>query len=134
MIRFLIEPTTYQYLKYLAEFVKTQKQLPQFSHGAISSLSIFKLTYYKSSILSFYSGCPPLIVSNARKSGICFFTFESLRDYLEKVLNIKQGQWSLWVNILAELSAGAAESLLVITLGEVLKIRIIDDIAFKGNL
>ena len=50
------------------------------------------------------------------------------------MLNIKQGQWSLWVNILAELSAGAAESLLVITLGEVLKVRIIDDIAFKGNL
>ncbi|KUL89747.1 hypothetical protein ZTR_00541 [Talaromyces verruculosus] len=120
-------------ITYPAEFVKTRKQLPQFSHGTISSLSILKSTYRKSGILGFYSGCPPLAVSNALKSGIRFLTFESSRDYLEKVLIIKQGQRNPWVNVLAGLSAGVAESLLVVTPGEALKTRMIEDAALKGN-
>ena len=120
-------------LQYPAEFVKTRRQLPHFSHGNISSLSILKSTYNTSGLSGFYSGCGALAVSNALKSGIRFFSFEASRDYLDKVLATKQGQRSPWVNVLAGLSAGVAESLLVVTPGEALKTRLIEDAASKGR-
>ena len=125
--------TTNYNLQYPAEFVKTRRQLPQFSHGNISSLSILKSTYSTSGLSGFYSGCGALAMSNALKSGIRFFTFEASRDYLDKVLATKQGQRSPWVNVLAGLTAGVVESLLVVTPGEALKTRLIEDAASKGH-
>jgi solute carrier family 25 citrate transporter 1 len=72
-------------------------------------------------------------MSNALKSGIRFFSFETSRDYLDKVLATKQGQRSPWVNVLAGLSAGVVESLLVVAPGEALKTRLIEDAASKGR-
>ncbi|CZR69260.1 uncharacterized protein PAC_19160 [Phialocephala subalpina] len=106
---------------------------PQFSHDTISSLSILKSTYHKSGILGFYSGCGALVVSNALKSGIRFLSFETSRDYLDRVFSSMQCQRSSWVNVLAGLSAGVAESLLVVSLGEALKTRMVEDAASKGS-
>jgi solute carrier family 25 citrate transporter 1 len=72
-------------------------------------------------------------VSNALKSGIRFFSFEASRDYLDHLLVTKRGQRSPWVNVAAGLSAGVTESLLVVTPGEALKTRLIEDAASKGS-
>jgi solute carrier family 25 (mitochondrial citrate transporter), member 1 len=128
-----MKATTNIWPQYPAEFIKTRRQLPQFSNGTISSLSIIKSTYHTSGLLGFYSGCGALAVSNALKSGIRFFSFEASREYLDKVLGTKQGQRSPWVNVLAGLSAGITESLLVVTPGEALKTRMIEDAASKGR-
>jgi solute carrier family 25 citrate transporter 1 len=82
--------------------------------------------------LGFYSGCGALAVSNALKSGIRFLSFETSREYLDRILRTEQGQRSPWVNVLAGLSAGVVESLLVVTPGEGLKTRLIEDAASKG--
>lgn len=71
-------------------------------------------------------------MSNSFKSGIRFFSFETSRDFLDGVFSAKQGQRSPWVNVLSGLSAGVAESLLVVTPGEALKTRLVEDAASKG--
>jgi solute carrier family 25 citrate transporter 1 len=83
--------------------------------------------------LGFYSGCGALAVSNALKSGIRFFSFEASRDYLDKAFATRQGKRSPLVNVLAGMTAGVAESVLVVTPGEALKTRMIEDAASKGS-
>jgi solute carrier family 25 citrate transporter 1 len=63
-----------------------------------------------------------LIASNTAKGGIRFFSFETSKRMLEQVLgpNTASG------NVLAGLSAGVAESVLVVTPAEVIKTQAID--------
>lgn len=113
--------------------MKTRKQLPQFSHGSISSLSILKSTYKTSGFSGFYSGCSALAVSNGFKSAIRFFSFEASQDYLDKAFATEKGNRNPWINVLAGLNAGVVESLLVVTPGEALKTRLIEDAASTGH-
>ncbi|CZR54054.1 related to mitochondrial tricarboxylate/dicarboxylate carrier proteins [Phialocephala subalpina] len=120
-------------ITYPAEFVKTRRQLPQHAHSTISSHSILKSTYRSSGFSGFYSGCGALATSNALKSGIRFFSFETSKDFLDKLFHTQKGQRSPWVNVLSGLSAGVTESLLVVTPGEALKTRMIEDAGPKGQ-
>ncbi|KAG4437230.1 hypothetical protein IFR05_007284 [Cadophora sp. M221] len=122
---------------YPAEFIKTQRQLPNLSSSTArtSSLALIRNTYHASGLLGFYSGCGALAISNFLKGGIRFFAFETSRDYLDLVFNTKaedkngSRSRSPWVNVLAGLSAGVAESLAVVTPGEALKTRLVQDAA-----
>ena len=90
-------------------------------------ISIIKSTYRNSGIFGFYSGCRALVASNVLKSGVRFCSFEATRDYLDKKLGTKEGRRSPWVSVMAGFSAGVVESLLVVTPGETLKTRLIED-------
>ncbi|KAL5322140.1 hypothetical protein ACEPPN_010110 [Leptodophora sp. 'Broadleaf-Isolate-01'] len=121
---------------YPAEFIKTHRQLPNLSSSTsrTSSLALIRNTYHTSGLLGFYSGCGALATSNFLKGGIRFFAFETSRDYLDLLFNAKEvgerpGVRSPWVNVLAGLSAGVAESLAVVTPGEALKTRLVQDAA-----
>ncbi|KAH7350562.1 tricarboxylate transport protein [Rhexocercosporidium sp. MPI-PUGE-AT-0058] len=123
------------FVTYPAEFIKTHRQLP--NHSSIptaktSSLTLIRNTYNASGLLGFYSGCSALATSNFLKSGIRFFAFETSRDYLDVLFKTKEqknSNRSPWVNVLAGLSAGVAESLAVVTPGEALKTRLVQDAA-----
>jgi solute carrier family 25 citrate transporter 1 len=118
--------------QYPAEFIKTRRQLPQYTNGTASSFAILKSTYSTTGISGFYSGCRALVVSNACKSGIRFLSFEASKDYLDKLVGTATGNHKLWVTMLSGLNAGVIESILVVTPGEALKTKIIHD-ASLGN-
>lgn len=123
-------------MQYPAEFIKTRRQLPQY---AGSSFSILISTYQTAGLSGFYSGCRALVVSNSMKSSIRFFAFESSKDTLNKFFpgaesNRGNGKGRPWINVLAGLSAGVAESLAVVTPGEALKTRLVEDAARRGGL
>ncbi|KAF8848903.1 mitochondrial carrier [Acephala macrosclerotiorum] len=86
-------------ITYPAEFVKTRHQLPQHAGSTTSSFSILKFTYRSSGLSRFYSGCGALAMTNALKSGIRFFSFETSRDLLDNPS----------VNVLSGLGAGFTE-------------------------
>lgn len=71
-------------------------------------------------------------MTNACKSGIRFLSFETTKTYLDKVMNTTTGSRDVWVSILSGLSAGATESILVVTPGEALKTKIIHDAAVRN--
>lgn len=116
-----------------AEFVKTRRQLPLFTNAAVSSTSIIRSTLKDHGLRGFYSGCGALVVSNALKSGIRFFAYGTSKEYLQGTMFRNTENSSHWVNILSGLSAGAAESLLVVTPGEALKTRMVEDAASTGR-
>lgn len=92
-------------------------------------MTIARSTYASNGLPGFYSGCGTLAISNALKSGVRFFSFGATRDYLDRVLGTEPGQRSVWVSVCAGLSAGVAESLLVVTPGEALKTRMVQEAA-----
>jgi len=119
---------------YPAEFVKTRRQLESRSLGrpATSSFAILRQTVPKSNI---YAGCQTLAVSNALKSGIRFFSFESAKRALTPYFGGgASAARNPWLNLSAGLCAGATESILVVTPGESLKTRVIHDSANGGRL
>jgi len=120
---------------YPAEFVKTRRQLETRSLGrpATSSLAILRDTVPKSNI---YAGCQTLAISNALKSGIRFFSFESAKRALTPYFGGASGGAARnpWLNLSAGLCAGATESIFVVTPGESLKTRVIHDSANGGRL
>lgn len=71
-----------------------------------------------------YTGSAAFCISNAGKSGVRFFAFDTARQY---VPTDSSGKATAWGNMLAGMVAGAAESVLVVTPGETLKTKIIDD-------
>lgn len=71
-----------------------------------------------------YTGSAAFCISNAGKSGVRFFAFDTARQF---VPTDSSGKTTAWGNMLAGMVAGAAESVLVVTPGETLKTKIIDD-------
>lgn len=72
------------------------------------------------------------------KSSIRFFAFESSKDSLNKFFpksesNKGTAKGRPWINVIAGLSAGVAESLAVVTPGEALKTRLVEDAACRGG-
>ena len=63
-------------------------------------------------------------LSNASKSGVRFFTFELASNWFQRD---SQGKLSPVKNMLAGMAAGIAESVAVVTPGETLKTKIVDD-------
>ncbi|KIW45518.1 uncharacterized protein PV06_03904 [Exophiala oligosperma] len=110
-------------ITYPAEFLKTRRQLPASSTGRpSSSIAIFRSVFNSQGIRGIYAGSPALIASNTAKGGVRFFSFESSKQVLERTI----GSNNVFVNILAGLSGGIAESILVVTPAEVLKTQSID--------
>lgn len=109
-------------ITYPAEFVKTRRQLPLQTRRATSYLGILRSTIQSQGVAGIYSGSGALIISNAAKGGVRFCSFQTSRDALERVLGTNNSS----VNVLAGLSAGIVESILVVTPGEVIKTKSID--------
>lgn len=116
-------------ITYPAEFLKTRRQLPASSSGRPpSSIAIFRSVLKSQGIRGIYAGSPALIASNTAKGGVRFFSFESSKKVFERVIAPN----TVFVNILAGLSGGITESILVVTPAEVLKTQSID-MAAAGN-
>lgn len=96
-------------------------------------------TIRHSGVSSVYAGCQTLAISNALKSGIRFFSFETSKRALTPYFTSGPAgntptTSSPWLNLTAGLCAGATESVLVVTPGETLKTRVIHDGAAGGQL
>lgn len=94
-------------------------------------LTIVRSIYSSKGISGFYTGCSTLASSNALKSSVRFLTFASAQNYLRKPFE-KAGLGNPVVNVVAGLSAGIAEGIVVVTPGECLKTRMIQA-ALKGG-
>ncbi|KIV82396.1 hypothetical protein PV11_04513 [Exophiala sideris] len=108
-------------ITYPAEFIKTRRQLPTHTGGRVTSWSILRSVLRSQGLAGVYSGSPALIASNTAKGGIRFFSFETGKRILERVL----GPNTASVHVLAGLCAGVAESILVVTPAEVIKTQAI---------
>ncbi|KAF2174228.1 hypothetical protein M409DRAFT_62325 [Zasmidium cellare ATCC 36951] len=107
---------------YPFEYIKTRRQFP--STKNLSSYAIVRSTISTSGLCGLYSGCAVLAASNAAKSGIRFFAFESARSNLSSFFPSLAAHGML--NVTAGLCAGIAESVLVVTPGEAVKTRIVN--------
>lgn len=73
-----------------------------------------------------YAGCAALATSNAAKSGIRFLAFETTRSRLDEISGTTPDKpRAAWINVVSGLSAGVAESILVVTPGEAVKTKMI---------
>jgi solute carrier family 25 citrate transporter 1 len=116
-------------ITYPTEYVKTQQQLMKGTSRRASPLSIFVDVVRNKGILHLYRGAGAFGVSNASKSAVRFFTFDMVRNQLPK----KNGKSTTLSNLLAGFAAGVAESVAVVTPGETLKTRLIDDVNRPGG-
>jgi len=113
--------------KYPTEFVKTRQQLLRGGASAEQSpIRILLSTVREHGIARLYTGGAAFCISNASKSGIRFLTFDTARNVMPKDTS---GRTTVFGNIMAGLCAGVAESVLVLTPGENIKTRLIDDAA-----
>jgi solute carrier family 25 citrate transporter 1 len=114
-------------LQYPTEYVKTRQQLLRGQGStAQSPLGILQSTVREHGIARLYTGGGAFCISNASKSGIRFLTFDTARSMMPKDTS---GRTTVFGNIIAGLCAGVAESILVLTPGENIKTRLIDDVA-----
>lgn len=112
-------------MQYPTEYIKTRQQLAA-GVGKSSPWKILKETLnQKGSFRLLYGGAAAFCVSNASKSGVRFFTFDAVRSRLWT--DQKTGKPTTQANLTAGLFAGVAESVLVVTPGETIKTKIIDD-------
>jgi solute carrier family 25 citrate transporter 1 len=72
-----------------------------------------------------YAGAGAFCISNASKSGVRFLTFDTIRSRLPK--DPKTGKSTSTSNMLAGVAAGVAESIAVVTPGENIKTKIVED-------
>ncbi|OAA71295.1 Mitochondrial carrier domain protein [Cordyceps fumosorosea ARSEF 2679] len=111
-------------ITYPAEFAKTRRQLS--SGPPSSSFALLYSTISRHGFGGIYAGCAALALSNAAKSGIRFLAFETARARLDAAAGTLPGQpRSVWINVASGLTAGVAESILVVTPGEAVKTKMI---------
>jgi solute carrier family 25 citrate transporter 1 len=111
---------------YPTEYVKTRQQLPRSTGKPQPMTAILAQTLRNGkTVQTLYSGASSFCLSNAAKSGVRFFTFDKARSYMAR--DPQTGKWSPTSNLQAGLLAGTAEGILVVTPGETLKTRIIED-------
>ncbi|KAL4738801.1 mitochondrial carrier domain-containing protein [Aspergillus similis] len=112
-------------LTYPTEYLKTRQQLQATAAGIpISPWRLLATTIRQHGLSHIYTGSAAFCVSNAGKSGVRFFTFETARQLMP---TDSSGRPTAWGNMGAGMIAGAAESILVVTPGETLKTKIIHD-------
>lgn len=113
-------------ITYPTEYVKTRQQLASRGGSSQTITTIVAQTFRNGkAVQTLYSGAGSFCISNAAKSGVRFFVFDKARSYMAR--DPRTGKWSSSSNLLAGLVAGAAESVLVVTPGETLKTRIIEN-------
>jgi solute carrier family 25 citrate transporter 1 len=104
-------------------------------HNPASSIAILRSTIQNPGVKGIYAGCQTLATSNALKSGIRFFSFETAKRSLAPFFGPADTLTrNPWLDLTAGLCAGATESILVVTPGESLKTRVIHDAASGGRL
>jgi solute carrier family 25 citrate transporter 1 len=81
----------------------------------------------------FYAGCSTLVVSNAVKASVRFLSLSAAHSYNGKHLK-RAGVGSTGINVAAGLSAGVAESIIVVTPGECIKTRMIQQAGNRAGL
>ncbi|KAF2622141.1 mitochondrial carrier [Macroventuria anomochaeta] len=109
---------------YPTEFVKTRQQLLSGHARSQSPIQTLTSTIRNHGIGRLYTGGAAFCISNASKSGVRFLTFNFARDYMPRDVS---GNTTVSGNMLAGICAGVAESVLVLTPGENLKTRLIED-------
>ena len=111
--------------QYPTEYVKTRQQLIRGSSKmAPSPHRILFTTVRQQGLSHLYTGGCAFCVSNASKSAVRFLTFDLVRSYLPRDAT---GKVSVGGNILSGIMAGIAESIAVVTPGEAIKTKMIDD-------
>ncbi|GAB7336594.1 hypothetical protein MBLNU13_g09852t4 [Cladosporium sp. NU13] len=111
---------------YPTEYVKTRQQLPPGLDMPRSMTAILAQTFRNGQCLrTLYSGASSFCMSNAAKSAVRFFVFDKARSYTWR--DPLTGKWSAATNLFAGLVAGAAEGVLVVTFGETLKTKMIEN-------
>jgi solute carrier family 25 (mitochondrial citrate transporter), member 1 len=108
--------------KYPTEYIKTRKQ--QLS-TPVSPLRLLITTVKTHGVGVLYSGAGVFCLSNASKAGVRFLTFDSIRQKLPT--DPKTGKPTSLSNMLAGVAAGVAESVTVVTPGESIKTKIVQD-------
>ncbi|KAL4926350.1 mitochondrial carrier domain-containing protein [Aspergillus undulatus] len=112
-------------LTYPTEYLKTRLQLQAASAGKpLSPGRLLVQTIRQYGLGHMYTGSAAFCISNAAKSGVRFFAFDSARKWMP---TDQSGKTTAWGNMGAGMLAGAAESVLVVTPGETLKTKIIDE-------
>ncbi|KAL6922887.1 hypothetical protein FSST1_000161 [Fusarium sambucinum] len=114
---------------YPTEYVKTRKQLLGASSPSPLRIMITAVKDHGISVL--YTGAGAFCISNASKSGIRFLTFDAVRSRLPR--DGKTRKPTAISNMLAGVVAGVAESISVVTPGESLKTKIVQDRAGPRN-
>ncbi|KIA75369.1 hypothetical protein HK57_00152 [Aspergillus ustus] len=111
-------------ITYPFEFIKTLRQLPgrNGSSPQSSYFSQFRSTISAHGISGAYAGCTALAASNALKASVRFFTFSSTKEWLRTLGPFTENT----ATVLAGVTAGTAESILVVTPAEALKTRMIE--------
>lgn len=113
-------------LTYPTEYIKTQQQLTRKTAGRpISPLTLFLNTIRTQGFSPLYNGAGVFCLANASKSAVRFFTFDFTRRSLP--VNPTTGRTTAAGNLIAGLVAGIAESVAVVTPGETIKTKLIDD-------
>ncbi|KAH7145467.1 mitochondrial carrier domain-containing protein [Dactylonectria estremocensis] len=107
---------------YPTEYIKTRKQLLSTS---ISPIRLLITAIRESGPGILYTGASAFCVSNAAKSGVRFLTFDAVRSKLPK--NPETGKPTKVANMLAGVAAGVAEGVTVVTPGENIKTKIVED-------
>lgn len=110
--------------KYPTEFVKTRRQLLSTGKSE-SSLRILTTAIRSHGLGAIYTGAGAFCISNTLKSGVRFLTFDTVRDKLPKTPNTEKPAAAS--TILAGMAAGIAESVTVLTPGENIKTRMIQE-------
>ncbi|OOQ88420.1 citrate transporter [Penicillium brasilianum] len=112
-------------ITYPTEYLKTRQQL--FTAGSATKQSlpqILSSVIRNHGIRALYTGAGVFCVSNASKSGIRFFTFDMVRQLMP---TDTKGKVNPLGNMGAALMAGVAEAVVVVTPGETIKTKMIDD-------
>ncbi|KAH6972535.1 mitochondrial carrier domain-containing protein, partial [Ilyonectria sp. MPI-CAGE-AT-0026] len=107
---------------YPTEYIKTRKQLLS---TPVSTIRLLTTAVRESGPGILYTGASAFCVSNAVKSGVRFLTFDAVRDRLPR--NPETGRPTKVSNMVAGVAAGVAESITVVTPGENIKTKIVED-------
>ncbi|CZR52005.1 uncharacterized protein PAC_01882 [Phialocephala subalpina] len=112
-------------IAYPTEYIKTQQQLlKKGTDRRISPFKLFVETVRVKGLKQLYGGATVFCISNASKSAVRFFTFDFVKKHLSKSPAKKASPVE---NPFTGLIAGVAESLVVVTPGETLKTKLIED-------
>ncbi|KAK9860818.1 Mitochondrial substrate carrier [Penicillium brevicompactum] len=111
-------------ITYPTEYLKTRQQLFKGSAQRPSAIKLLTSTITEHGIRVLYTGSGAYCISNASKSAIRFFTFDSARKLMPVDTS---GKTTPLGNMCAGLMAGVAEAVAVVTPGETIKTKMIDD-------
>lgn len=109
-----------QGLTWPMEYLKTKKQLPQYSNSSV--FKILSSDVKANGLLSVYRGLSPQLVSAFPRAAVRFAVYENLKNRLED----ENGNLSNGKKFICGLVAGGVEAATVMTPAEVIKIQTIN--------